>query len=164
MKKPIPWDRILLWIAYALLCGIIVHSLLGCERRTYTPPIHFVAPAPDPVEETLSQKVHRLEGELSAAKADLRFTQDHWLRVVATWSACLCALGAIACSVGSFFLPVMKKRLLIGAVAFAAGIAVALTIRQFIPALPWLGLGIMAVGVCATLPTFVKHAHLSKGG
>jgi uncharacterized membrane protein len=48
-------------------------------------------------------------------------------------------------------------------VAFAAGVAVALTMRQAIPFLPWIGLGLIVLGVGATLPTFIRNARKATG-
>lgn len=165
MRDRIRWDRILIWGAYVAILGSVSYCAFGCTRRVAAAPVHLVQPpVVNPAEETQSEKVHRLEGELSTARKDLSYEQNRWLRYIATWSAALCVLGAVVCAVGSFFLPVMKKRLLIGSAAFVAGLAVAVSLRQAIPYLPFIGLGVVGIGVVLTLPTFIKHAHLSKGG
>lgn len=168
MKNRIRWDKLALWFFYAFFLGTLLVTCFGCVHHRKP---HWPAPQTQPAgpvatsaEETLSEKVHRLEGEVAAAKADLHYEQDRWLRYIATWSAGLCALAAIACAIAAVFLPVMKKRLTIGAVAFGVGVAISLTLRQSIPYLPWIGMGLVAIGIGATLPTFISHARQRLGG
>jgi hypothetical protein len=111
-----------------------------------------------PRSEALSAKEHRLEGELAAVKADLATERDKWPRIATEISAGFLTLGCIACFVASIFMPIMKKRLLLGGIACAAGVAVAITIRQSLPLMPWIGGAIVVLGIGATLPTFVKTA------
>ncbi len=148
----------------AIICATIA-ALVMCSctiGKSIVPPA-LTAPISESREESLSMKAHRLEGELAAVNADLRYQQDQTVRWISNLSAGVCALGCIVCFIASIFLPVMKTRLLVGGVAFAAGIAVSLTVRQAIPYLPWIGLAIVAVGVGATLPTFIKLANTAGG-
>lgn len=146
------------WLIVALI-ALACCSAAACTRRAaelYSQPPMQGPEAP--LDETPSQKVHRLEGELAAAREDLRYDNDKWVRLVTNVSAAGCALGCVACFIACIFLPVMKKRLMILGAAFGAGVAVAVALREAAPYLPWIGLGIIAIGVGATLPTFIAHA------
>lgn len=147
-----------MWVVLLCLATIVAVLMSGCVFSSARAAAGAVIAAPiaESREEGLSEKAHRLEGELAAVNADLRYSQDQMVRWISNISAAVCALGCIACFIASVFLPVMKKRLLIGGIAFGAGIAVSLTVRQAIPYLPWIGLAIIAIGIGATLPTFIK--------
>lgn len=147
----------------AILLGVIA-LLAGCgkvRKPIWTTPSEPALQSPR--EEALSEKAHRLEGELSAVRKDLNEERDRLIRTLATISAGLCFVAGIGCTVAAIFLPLMKKRLTVGAVAFFAGMCVSLTLRQWVPVMPWIGLGLLAIGIGATLPTFIRHARRLGG-
>lgn len=156
------WGCCLILAPWVLIAALAVAccSFTTCSRRPLLAELEAPLQGPAaPEGETSSQKVHRLEGMLDAAKADLRYDNDKWMRLVANVSAAGCALGCVACFIACIFLPVMKKRLMILGAAFGAGAAVAMALREAAPYLPWIGLAIIAIGVGATLPTFISHAR-----
>lgn len=148
------------WIAILGIAGCL---LAGCfpSRASLGSPLPSAPQFEGESKPSAELRVHiaALETQLKSEKTRLAELENASLRSLLKWVSALSILGAIACTAGMFWLPVLKKTLALGAVSFVAVLAVAMTIQWLLPYLVWVGLVMLATGAVVGLLYFARHAN-----
>lgn len=131
------------FVLLALLAFAVVVCLAGCVPRAY----------PDGYQPSNNPVV-----QVGNAEAELQH--------LFTWAVAVGLFGVSACIAATVFLasiiPALAKWSIAGAMGFGALLILAIFFKVTLPFLPWIGLGLLGVGICLGIWYLRNHPEIFR--